>query len=276
MADDFDGLHSHLRAVSCVYGPETWDLYAVLDQSIGPRGPDLMHNWALEHLTPQSVILDAGCRDAVHLIRLVQASGATGSGVDPVERLVEAARHAVADAGLDDRIQIIRGAMQNLPYPDQYFDFLWCRDVLEVVEGLEAALAEAGRVLRPGGHAVVYTVFATDLLEPKEAALLERNLAVVAANLKEKAVEDAFARAQLIVVSKDVIGTEWREYVEEQTQPVSRDLLRLARLRRQSSRIIQQFGQDIYDHVQSNLHWQVYQFLGKLQPTLYLLRKAEN
>src|SRR5438270_1169302 len=51
-----------------------------------------MHNWALEHLTPQSVILDAGCRDAVHLIRLVQASGATGSGVDPVERLVEAAR----------------------------------------------------------------------------------------------------------------------------------------------------------------------------------------
>jgi ubiquinone/menaquinone biosynthesis C-methylase UbiE len=235
-----------------------------------------MHNWALEHLTPQSVILDAGCRDAVHLIRLVQASGATGSGVDPVERLVEAARHAVADAGLDDRIQIIRGAMQNLPYPDQYFDFLWCRDVLEVVEGLEAALAEAGRVLRPGGHAVVYTVFATDLLEPKEAALLERNLAVVAANLKEKAVEDAFARAQLIVASKDVIGTEWREYVEEQTQPVSRDLLRLARLRRQSSRIIQQFGQDIYDHVQSNLHWQVYQFLGKLQPTLYLLRKAEN
>jgi hypothetical protein len=59
-------------------------------------------------------------------------------------------------------------------------------------------------------------------------------------------------------------------------QPVSRDLLRLARLRRQSSRIVEKVGQDIYDHVQSNLHWAVYQFLGKLQPTLYLLRKDEN
>ena len=89
VAYDFEAgtrLEDHLRGVSRVYGPETWDLYAVLDQSIGPRGPDVMHDWALEHLAPQSVILDAGCRDAAHLIRLVQAGGATGIGVDPVVR----------------------------------------------------------------------------------------------------------------------------------------------------------------------------------------------
>lgn len=206
----------------------------------------------------------------------MQAGGATGIGVDPVVRLVEKARNAVAEAGLDDRIQIVEGVLQDLPFPDDHFDLVWCRDVLEVVEGLEAGLAEASRVLKPEGYAVVYTVFATDQLEPKEAAMLERSLAIVPANLIEKAVEDAFARARLAVARKDVVGTEWREYAEERTQQVSRDLLRLARLRRQSSRIVEEVGQDSYDHVQSNLHWAVYQFLGKLQPTLYLLRKDEN
>jgi SAM-dependent methyltransferase len=279
VAYDFEtgtGLDDHLRGVSRVYGPETWDLYEVLDQSIGPRGPDVMHDWASEHLTPQSVILDAGCRDAVHLIRLVQASGATGIGIDPVGRLVEKARNAVAEAALDDRVQIIQGVLQDLPYPDDHFDLVWCRDVLELVEGLEDALAQVARVLKPGGYAAVYTVFATDQLERKEVALLERNLAIVPANLIEQTVEDAFAGARLTVARKDVIGTEWREFAEERSQPVSKDLLRLARLRRQSSRIVEEVGQDIYDHVQSNLHWGVYQFLGKLQPTLYLLRKHGN
>jgi hypothetical protein len=32
-------------------------------------------------------------------------------------------------------------------------------------------------------------------------------------------------------------------------------------------------GEDIYAHVESNLHWLVYQFLGKLMPTVYVLVK---
>jgi SAM-dependent methyltransferase len=274
VAYDSDTGSDHLRAVTRVYGPETWDLYEILDRSIEPRSPDLMHGWAAEYLTPQSVVLDVGCRDAAHLIRLVQATGATGIGIEPVGRLVEQAQHAISEAGLDERIQVVRGVMQDLPYPDDRFDLVWCRDVVELVEGLEAALGEVVRVLRPDGHVVLYTVFATDRLEPKEAAMLERNLTIVPANLDEHTVEDAFAKSQLMVVRKDVIGTEWREHAEERTQPVSRDLLRLARLRRQRDHIIDKVGLDIYDHVQSNLHWLVYQFLGKLQPTLYLLRNG--
>jgi len=94
----------------------------------------------------------------------------TGAGVDPVDRLVRQARHAVTEAGLDDRIEIVRGVMQNLPYPDHHFDLVWCRDVLAVVDPLEAALSEAAQVLRRGRHVLVYTDFATDRLEPKEAA----------------------------------------------------------------------------------------------------------
>jgi hypothetical protein len=117
---------------------------------------------------------------------------------------------------------------------------------------------------------------ATDRLEPKEAdSLLGQSLAVVPANLVEENVEAAFHRAGLAVVVKDVIGTEWREYAEERTQRVSRDLLRLARLRRQRDRIVEQAGEDIYRHIESTLHWQVYQFLGKLLPAIYVLDKAD-
>jgi len=152
---------------------------------------------------------------------------------------------------------------------------VWCRDVLEVVEELEAGVAEVARVLRPGGHLVVFTVFATERLEPKEAALLlGQSLSLVPANLVEANVEAVFTRAGLTVVLEDAIGTEWREHGEERTQPVSRDLLRLARLRRQRDRIVEDAGEEIYGHVESNLHWLVYQFLGKLLPTIYVLRKT--
>ena len=267
-------MDDHLTAISRVYGPETWNVYDLLDQSLDPRGPDVMLALAAERLTPSSAVLDVGCRDASHLIRLVHASGATGVGIDPLGHLVEGAREAVAEAGLEDRIQIVQGVMQDIPWPDGSFDLVWCRDVIEVVEALESAIAEVARVLRPGGHVVVFTVFGTDRLEPTEAAsLFAQNLAVVSANLVEENVEAAFGRAGLTVDLKDAIGTEWREYAEERTKPVSRDLLRLARLRRQRERIIEEAGEEIYGHVESNLHWLVYQFLGKLLPTIYVLRK---
>ena len=74
--------------------------------------------------------------------------------------------------------------------------------------------------------------------------------------------------------SVDVIGTEWREFAEERTQPVSRALLRLGRLRRQRNDIVREHGQDIYEHIEANLHWEVFQFLGKLEPLVYILRAA--
>jgi hypothetical protein len=145
--------------------------------------------------------------------------------------------------------------------------------VIEAVEDLDAGIAEIERVLRPGGHLLVFTVFATDRLEPKEAALIGQNLTIVPANLDQANVENAFRGAGLSVEVADVLGTEWREYSEERTQPVSRDLLRLARLRRQRDQIVEQTGEEIYRHIESTCSWGVYQFLGKLVPMIYVIRK---
>jgi SAM-dependent methyltransferase len=265
-----------LAAVSRAYGPETWAVYDLLDESLDPRGPETMLQLGIERLTAASRILDVGCRDGSHLIELVRASGASGVGLDPVRRLVEQGREAVAEAGLGDRVEIGEGAMHSIPYPDDWFDLVWCRDVIELVDDLGSGIAEIGRVLRPGGHLLVFTVLATDRLEPREAQLLiEQNLTLVADNLVAANVEDAFRRAGLVIVEKDEIGAEWREYVEERSQVVSRALLRLARLRRQRDRIVERAGEDVYAHIESNLHWEVFQFLGKLLPIVYVLTKPD-
>jgi ubiquinone/menaquinone biosynthesis C-methylase UbiE len=266
----------HLRAVSRVYGPETWEVYDRLDTSLDPRGPDGMLALGIERLAQGSRVLDVGCRNASHLIKLVQGTGASGVGLDPLSRLIEQARQAVSEAGLVDRVELVEGGMHDIPFPDDSFDLVWCRDVIEVVEGLDAGIAQMARVLRPGGSLIVFTVFTTDRLEPKEAELLiGQNLALVADNLVMGTVEEAFYKAGLEIVVKDEIGTEWREYAEERSQPASQALLRLARLRRQRNNIVEQAGPDIYSHIESNLHWEVFQFLGKLLPVIYVLQRPD-
>lgn len=266
--------NEHLAAIERVYGPEAWDLYARLDRSLEPRSPELLHELAAKHLAPGMAVLDVGCRDGAHLIELVRATGTSGVGLDPVTRLLDAGREAVEGAGLADRIRFVEGAIEDLPFADGSFDLVWCRDVLEIVGNVAGGMAEIARVLMSGGHAVVFTVFATDLLEPHERRLVVgQNLTLVEANLDPEHVEAAFGKAGLHIELKDDIGTEWREHIEERTQVTSRDLLRLARLRRQRDEIIAVVGEELYGHLESNLHWSTYQFLGKLAPTVYLLRR---
>jgi ubiquinone/menaquinone biosynthesis C-methylase UbiE len=260
--------------LSRVYSEETWRVYDALDQSIEPRGPSSLYDLAGSYLTSRSKILDAGCRDATHLIELVRRYGASGVGVDPVEVHIERAHAAVEAAELEDRIQVFVGVMQELPFPDGHFDFVWCRDVVTQVDGLEAALRETARVLSPYGNMLVYATLRTDRMSPQEAELFSRHLGNVPASLMERNVEDAFTRAGLTIEEKDVVGTEWREYAEERTKPASLALLRLSRLRRQRDALVARFGQDICDSVEANLHWETFQFLGKLLPTVYVLRRT--
>ncbi len=49
------------------------------------------------------------------------------------------------------------GDARRLPFPDGAFDVVFCNSLLEHVPAWRAVLAEIGRVLEPGGVAIVYT-----------------------------------------------------------------------------------------------------------------------
>jgi len=255
-----------------VYGSDDDELRALLTESLSPRSPDFLFDLAAPLLAPDSRLLDIGCRDARHLIPLVERTGCAGVGIDPVDRNVERARAAVAAADLEERIEIRHGVMERIEEPDGSVDVVWCRDVLESVPDLAAGLAEVARVLKPAGAAVIYTAFATPRLEPREAAALGRPLGIVPQSLDRAWVEAAFERAGLRVERLEEIGTEFREYDEERTQPVSDSLLRLARLRRRREEVIARFGTDRYELWEASLHWLAYLLMGKVEPVAYVLR----
>ncbi len=264
----------NLQRLYRVYGPTTWDVYERLDVSLNPDGPGSLFDTAATYVAAGHRVLDVGCRDGAHLMELVRRFDVNGVGVEPVALHVERAEEAVEAAGLAERITLHHGVMHNLPYPDSYFDFVWCRDVVEQVDDLGGGLVEVARVMKPAARLLVYTTVATDLLTADDAELMRRHLGNVDANLDRGALEAAYARSGFAVESVHVIGTEWSEYAEERTQPVSRALLRLARLRRQRNDIVREHGHDIYEHIEANLHWEVFQFLGKLEPLVYVLRSA--
>jgi len=81
-----------------------------------------------------------GCRDAVHLIELVQRYGATGVGIDPVEVHIDRAKVAVEAAELEDRIQVFVGVAAGDPLPRRALRLRLVRDVVSQVDDLAAAL----------------------------------------------------------------------------------------------------------------------------------------
>lgn len=262
------------EALARVYGPATWDLYRRLDVTLEPRSPDWLTTLASELLMPGNLVLDAGCRDGFHLIELVQRNDVTGFGIDPVAHAIDRGREQIRAKGLAGRVTLGCGVLEDLPYPDRRFDFVWCRDVLELIDNLDAALRELVRVMKPGALLLVFTELATELLDERDAEMIDRDaLGPRLRNLDESHLMSGFHRAGLSVERREAIGTEWREYREEREPIVSRKLLQLARLRRRRTEMIAEHGRDVCDHVEANLHWELFEFLGKLLPIVYLLRR---
>ena len=261
----------HLRQLAGVYSERNYGLYDRLGVSLDPRGPASLYEAASAFISERSRILDLGCRDASHLCRLLRMADCRGAGVDPLAEHVARAKQVIAEKGLGERAGVVRGVAGHLPFAEGSFDVVWCRDVISVLEDPGGALTEVRRVLAPDGVALVYLNFATELLEENERERLNRPLGNVSTSMDEAGFEHAVAAAGLTIRQKDVVGTEWREFEEERTRPVSDDLLKLARLRRRRDSVIAEFGEDVYATAEASLHWLTYQLLGKLKPVIYVL-----
>lgn len=264
----------NLDRMSTIYGPTTWDVYERLDESLNPRGPDMLFDLAAEYIDEGVTVLDAGCRDGAHLIELARRHPTiTMIGVEPVEIHVDRAIAAVREADLNDRITIHQGVVHDVPAADNSIDFVWCRDVLVQVDDLLGGLEELHRVMAPDARLVAYSSFVTDRLDGTDLEMMQRHLGWLDDNVRRPKMEAAFEAAGFVIDDVQEIGTEWREFAEEHTQPISRALLRLSRLRRQRDAIVAWRGQEIYDHIEANLHYEVFLFLGKLEPVIHVLRK---
>lgn len=95
-------------------------------------------------------VLELGIGGGMNLIHYDAAQVASVSGVDPSAELRAIAQRAPRPDGL--QIDIQDGTAEALPYADASFDCVVCTFTLCSVASPSAALAEARRVLKPGGR----------------------------------------------------------------------------------------------------------------------------
>ncbi len=109
---------------------------------------DLAHRAGV---TSASRVLDIGCGVGGPMLQLAEAFGCRVTGLDLVDTSIDRARQLAADRGLDTLATFEQGDAAALPFADQSFDVVWGQDAWCHIPDKPAMLAEAARVLRPGG-----------------------------------------------------------------------------------------------------------------------------
>lgn len=97
------------------------------------------------------------------ILELVAPRASRAVGIDLNGEMLSMARARIERASLA-HVQVRRGDLFELPYTDHSFDLITLHQVLHYLEDPSAAVAEAARVLKPGGK-VVIADFAPHALE---------------------------------------------------------------------------------------------------------------
>jgi SAM-dependent methyltransferase len=247
-----------------------------LDETLSPRGPEMLFDLVGDLGYEKGArVLDVGCGEGRHSIRLGEKFAFEVTGIDPVERHVELSTVALAERpDLSNIIEFRLGAAETVPASDSSVDLIWCVDVLSHIESVDVASVEFRRVLREQGRALVYSMMGTERLEPREAEWLWRTMGVVPTSADPSLVEQGFEAGGLKVDQRIVIGTEWGERIEEQSAKASRKLIHAARLLRDPERYIERFGRSAYEIMLGDCHWAVYGLIGKLSRQVWILSRA--
>lgn len=108
---------------------------------------------------PREVVLDVGCGYGGFARYISRRFGCRVLATNISERELEYGRELTAQAGLDDLVDLEWADFHKLPYDDASFDFYSSQEAFLHAADKKAVLAEALRVLKPGGKLVF-----TDLL----------------------------------------------------------------------------------------------------------------
>ena len=110
-------------------------------------------NVMVEHVTGAGahLVLDVACGPARVSRALADATDAYIVGLDLNENMLRQGVDSVTEAGRQDRISLILGRGEQLPFPDACFDALTFTYLLRYVTDPAGTLAELAHVVKPGG-----------------------------------------------------------------------------------------------------------------------------
>lgn len=160
---------------------ERWSPFKVWLYSLFARGYK-RHVVIVDKLDPQpgDRLLDIGC-GLGQVLEIAASRGAVVSGVDSSPAMVERARRKVPQATIEV------APAEDIPFPDESFDLVIAVATFHHWADRDAGLAEAIRVVAPGGRLLIVE---KDLANGGEHGLTPNDATLLAARLDESGFED--------------------------------------------------------------------------------------
>jgi len=152
---------------------------------------------ALAELKPGEVVLDLGSGGGIDVLLSAKRVGPTGwaYGLDMTDEMLALARENQQKSGLTN-VTFLKGEIEQIPLPNDSVDVIISNCVINLSADKDRVIAEAFRVLRPGGRFAVSDVVVRGEAVPDA---LRRNMELwvgcVAGALEESSYRDKLTRA---------------------------------------------------------------------------------
>jgi SAM-dependent methyltransferase len=151
---------------------------------------------AVADLHEGETVLDLGSGGGIDVLLSARRVGPTGAayGVDMTDEMLALARANAGKAGATN-VEFVKGAIEAVPLPDSSVDVVISNCVINLSTDKTAVLAEAHRLLRPGGRFGVSDVVADDHLGPAQRAERGSYVGCIAGALSASEYRDGLVAA---------------------------------------------------------------------------------
>ena len=151
---------------------------------------------ALAELHPGEVVLDLGSGGGIDVLLSARRVGPGGKayGLDMTDDMLALARRNAAESGATN-VEFLKGHIEQIPLPDASVDVIISNCVINLSGDKRQVLAEAFRVLRPGGRFAVSDVVVRGDVPAPIRKSMELWVGCVAGALEEQEFERLLGEA---------------------------------------------------------------------------------
>lgn len=204
--------------------PITKDLYSDAEKGVLPEKAVAAslgcgNPTALAKLQAGEVVLDLGSGGGIDVILSAKRVGPTGKayGLDMTDEMLKLARENQKKAGVEN-VEFLKGAIENVPLPDNSVDVIISNCVINLSGDKDRVLAEAFRVLKPGGRFAVSDVVVRGEVPAGIRKSMELWVGCIAGALEENEYREKLVRAGFESVEVEATRVyrieEAREFLE--------------------------------------------------------------
>jgi len=154
---------------------------------------------ALAALRAGETVLDLGSGGGIDVLLSAHRVGPTGKayGLDMTDEMLALARENQAKAGVTN-VEFLKGEIEAIPLPDDSVDVIISNCVINLSADKDRVLAEAFRVLKPGGRFAVSDVVVRGEVPPEVRRSVEMWVGCVAGALEESEYVSKLERAGFV------------------------------------------------------------------------------